>query len=72
MTERDRYIRVDEVAARTGINPRTLTRRLALGEIPVLRDPIDLRWRMIAKSDLEKLTALQPRTHRKSERPTAA
>jgi excisionase family DNA binding protein len=65
------FVSVSEAAARTGINPHTLDRRLAKGEIEVYRDYRDHRRRLIRVADLDRLAQPVP-LNRTPDRPDAA
>ena len=56
MIDPSQCLRVEEVVARTGLNPRTLDRRIAAGEVRAVRDPIDRRRRLIPIEDIPRLT----------------
>ncbi len=55
MIDRKQFVRADEAIKRTGLSGFALDRRLAAGEIPVFRDPLDRRHRLIDVQDLDRL-----------------
>lgn len=60
MSDLTKFIRATEVERRTGLSSRSLDRRLAAGEIPTYRDPLDRRRRLIAVEDLDRLLNVTP------------
>ncbi len=61
------YIAVDEAARRRGLAPRTLRRRIAAGELPLYRDGVDRRRRLVRLSDLDELIRPRPIARRARE-----
>lgn len=60
MPDLSKFVRAEEAQRRTGLSERSLDRRLAAREIPVYRDPLDRRHRLIAVSDLDSLLNVTP------------
>ncbi len=60
MSDLTQFIRADEAIKRTGLSERSLDRRLASGMVPVYRDPLDKRRRLIAVKDLDRLIDVTP------------
>ncbi len=60
MNDRKQFVRAQEAQKRTGLSGFALDRRLAAGEIPTWRDPIDRRFRLIAEEDLDRLLNVTP------------
>lgn len=60
MSELTQFVRVGEAAERTGLSERSIARRIGAGEIPAFRDPRDRRHRLVAVSDLGRLTNVVP------------
>lgn len=60
MSELTQFVRVGEAAERTGLSERSIARRIGAGEISAFRDPRDRRHRLVAVSDLGRLTNVVP------------
>lgn len=59
MMDTSQYLNVKQLAAKTGINARTLDRRLLEGVVPVYTDPKNRRRRLVHIDDVAKLTEVK-------------
>ena len=60
MPDLSRFVRPAEACKETGLSPYVLDRRLIAAGVPIFRDPIDRRHRLIRRDDLDELVGIIP------------